>query len=313
MPQTVLAGPDGKTPAIDARTGTPLTMEEMLRRNGIVATGNNVSMMGPQAPMPAPQGGPPSAVQAAMQARTGGAGNPAMGNAPVASTNPAGGDGDGNDSEAGADAAHDAQMQQMASQGLSPEAVQGLEAAGIVAAGTAAAYAAYKLSRATNPNVPGTDGVLVGDPYGPDPLTGNRQPRAGAAASGMEAPISGGEGGAVGPYRGQTLQGTVIPNGVDVPGGPQLDAPMKRVGDSTQKAMQNRTPAAKAIEGPRSQLGAPTPDRKAAAAAMMERAARGGPSDIGTIEGKLPEGVGAGLLRMLKNNPGLLRTLTKVP
>lgn len=36
MPETILAGPDGQ-PAIDAETGQPLTMEEMLRRRGIMA------------------------------------------------------------------------------------------------------------------------------------------------------------------------------------------------------------------------------------------------------------------------------------
>lgn len=36
MPEAILAGPDGQ-PAIDAETGQPLTMEEMLRRGGIMA------------------------------------------------------------------------------------------------------------------------------------------------------------------------------------------------------------------------------------------------------------------------------------
>jgi hypothetical protein len=36
MPEAILAGPDGK-PAIDAETGQPITMEEMLRRRGIMA------------------------------------------------------------------------------------------------------------------------------------------------------------------------------------------------------------------------------------------------------------------------------------
>lgn len=40
MPETVLAGPDGQ-PAVDAQTGQPLTIEELLRRRGLVAYGGN--------------------------------------------------------------------------------------------------------------------------------------------------------------------------------------------------------------------------------------------------------------------------------
>lgn len=42
MPETVLRGPDGG-PAIDEITGQPLTIEEMLRRRGILAVGGNSS------------------------------------------------------------------------------------------------------------------------------------------------------------------------------------------------------------------------------------------------------------------------------
>lgn len=42
MPEAVLAGPNGG-PAIDAMTGMPLTMEELLRRRGIMSTGGVVS------------------------------------------------------------------------------------------------------------------------------------------------------------------------------------------------------------------------------------------------------------------------------
>lgn len=41
MAQAVLAGPDGRSPAIDQLTGQPLTMEELLRRRGILAIGGN--------------------------------------------------------------------------------------------------------------------------------------------------------------------------------------------------------------------------------------------------------------------------------
>lgn len=59
MPEAVLAGPDGK-PAIDAATGMPLTMEELLRRRGILAVKGVVS--------PLNQGGTPIATSPAEQA-----------------------------------------------------------------------------------------------------------------------------------------------------------------------------------------------------------------------------------------------------
>lgn len=53
MPETVLQGPNGQ-PAVDNTTGQPLTMEEMLRRRGIVADGGYHMMPMQQAPASSP-------------------------------------------------------------------------------------------------------------------------------------------------------------------------------------------------------------------------------------------------------------------
>ena len=140
--QTVLAGQDGKTPAIDATTGQPLTMEEMLRRRGIVAAGNNVSMLGPQA---APQSNavasPTSAVAAAMAARngSGAVANPAI----TASTTPAKGGDPASTDVPPIDPAQVAQMEQLEASGADEGSISTLEGLGLVAGGTAAAYGAY--------------------------------------------------------------------------------------------------------------------------------------------------------------------------
>lgn len=278
MPQTALMGPDGQQ-AKDMR-GTPLTMEEMLRRNGIVGVGNNVAMMGPSGSQAAPQAGPPSAVQAAMSQRAG-MSSPAV--TPVAHAGPPG-DGDGADSETGNDPAQDAQMAQLAAQGVDPNTVKGMEVAGLVAAGTAAAYALYRM-------------------------------RAGAAVDATSAVPS-----ASTPSINNSLQ--QLDNAAPQPA---LEAPMKRVGDSTKKALSGN--AAKAIEAPSKQLPSPTGNsRKATAQALAERAARGGPTDVGTIAGQAPIrtieegatngvartlGLPQGLLETLKANPGLMRTLAR--
>lgn len=52
MPEAVLAGPDG-SPAIDAMTGMPLTMEELLRRRGILAHRGVVSPLNQSVASPA--------------------------------------------------------------------------------------------------------------------------------------------------------------------------------------------------------------------------------------------------------------------
>lgn len=44
MPETVLAGVDPHQPAIDQLTGQPLTIEELLRRRGLLATGGRYTM-----------------------------------------------------------------------------------------------------------------------------------------------------------------------------------------------------------------------------------------------------------------------------
>lgn len=54
MPEAVLAGVDPRQPAIDALTGQPLTIEELLRRRGILATGGNSRMMPLEMPVAAP-------------------------------------------------------------------------------------------------------------------------------------------------------------------------------------------------------------------------------------------------------------------
>jgi hypothetical protein len=66
MAQAVLAGPDGRSPAIDQLTGQPLTMEELLRRRGILAVGGN------SRPMPFAEGtnGPATTATAAALAST---------------------------------------------------------------------------------------------------------------------------------------------------------------------------------------------------------------------------------------------------
>lgn len=51
QPELVLAGPDQRSPAIEAETGNPVTIEELLRRRGLVAYGGNMRFS------PLPQGG----------------------------------------------------------------------------------------------------------------------------------------------------------------------------------------------------------------------------------------------------------------
>lgn len=139
--QTVLAGQDGTTPAIDATTGKPLTMEELLRRRGIVAFGNNVSMMGPTAAQvvaSAPANTGNSASAAALASRAGA--NPAV----VASTMPSKG-GDPASPDAPPVAPEQiAQMEQLEASGADEGSISALEGLGLIAAGTAATYAAYR-------------------------------------------------------------------------------------------------------------------------------------------------------------------------
>jgi hypothetical protein len=154
--QTVLAGPDGQTPAIDMATQKPLTMEEMLRRRGIVAVGNNVAMMGPQAATAGPagtatvDGTPKSATAVEMQARANGGASPAV----AASTLP-----QATTTDPAATAA-DTEMQQLEAAGVDETSLGALEALGVVAAGTAAAYAAWRLAKGRG-NGNGTAGTAL--------------------------------------------------------------------------------------------------------------------------------------------------------
>lgn len=171
--QTQLAGPDGKTPAIDARTGQPLTMEEMLRRNGIVATGNNVSMMGApaaQVAAPVPVNTANSASAAALASRAGA--NPAV----VASTTPTNGGDPASPAALPVAPEQIAQMEQLEASGADENSISALEGLGLVAAGTAAAYGAYlamKGMRNGNGNIdPSTDLGSAGSNRNPQIIEG---------------------------------------------------------------------------------------------------------------------------------------------
>lgn len=310
MPQTVLRGPNGG-PAVDNATGMQLTMEEMLRRNGIVQMGNNVSMLGPQAapagPVAAPSvdpttgqpvaaspaSGPGGAVQAAMAQRSSGA--------PVA---------DATDPTA-AQGSDEAALAELDANDTDPSVVDMLETAGLVAVGTAAAYAAYRAMRGRGTPQAAT-APSINSAASPAAVSGT-VPANMAAASPSNLPAA-----------------QAVPNASNIMEGEftEVDEPKRVAGSATQKAMAGRG-AQKALPAPQKKL--PNNGRSATARAMQGRAAEGSANSnviagrkptsevVRGIASKVPEaarpaaGIPAVLAELLKANPGIAKLLTRVP
>lgn len=255
---TVLQGPDGK-PAVDQQTGMPLTMEEMLRRRGIVRMGNTTSTIGPNS---ATSAGAPSTVTSstgpksgAATTRASGSGNPATVAAMIAKSIP----------PEMKDAPPQVAAQALSGSGVDPSVVQGLEALGVVAVGTAAAYALYKMR---------------------------------------------GQGGGGG--------GTEIPVREGMPAGVPEDAHFTDVGPAQLKAPQSvrsvRGQQQAQLSAPQRRLPAPpaTQEAPTEVAKAIKKTPRVAPEPLDAGLARTL-GIPSEIAKMLKANPGLLKTLTRIP
>lgn len=274
--QTQLAGPDGKTPAIDARTGQPLTMEEMLRRNGIVSVGNNVAMLGPQEQAGAPVASPAPAVASAMQARAGV--NPAV----AAGTLPKGGDPTSTAPDAAPPLApaQVAQMEQLEASGADEGSISALEGLGLVAAGTAAMYGAYRAwkgMRNGQPNV-GTGADLGGTGSYSNPQMIDAEFR--EIENALPAPATR-----------RAVQGRSQA---------ALPAPQKRIANNSRSAVAK----VKAEQAARGSVGNDVINAQQAVRKVKE------PLDAGVLRTLGGGSETAEAMKMLKKNPGLLRLLS---
>lgn len=287
--QTILAGPDGKTPAIDAVTGQPLAMEELLRRRGIVAAGNNVSMLGPNV-QPTAQPAttdPASAAAATLAARNGGGGGGAM-PAVAASTMP---NASGTSSLVGAptdDPTNPAYLEELEKSGITEDGISTLEGLGLVVAGTAAAYAAYRAMK-------GRGNGFNTSSTGSDPLGAARSAVAPIDAEFYDIPQER----LAGPRTQQVLEQRgrkALPAPVEPK---QLNAPNKRLSDNSRNtAAQAR--ARQAAQG--------TSNAAPVAAPGPVRTVNESP-DAGIAR---TLGIDSKVLEQLKRNPGILRTLSRM-
>lgn len=154
MPEAVLAGPNGQ-PAIDQETQQPLTMEELLRRRGMVAYGG-VRRLTPPSKMQTGVDEAEIAHNAAEEGKEGtiGVSSVAPTTSAVLAQRMSNGTTARDAATVKAAKSNPAKPtpEQLEAEGVSPENIGAMEAAGLVAAGTAAAYLLYRKMRG-NSNV----------------------------------------------------------------------------------------------------------------------------------------------------------------